>query len=81
MRTVRGIFLLVVLSVIPFFSTSGQSNDLPFQHSACDNGIDLTGQTVTFYHLINPLDQMEYVGQDGKTAASATNPPLIVIEG
>ena len=60
-RTLKWILLLVVLSVVPSLATLGQGESLPFQHSACANGVDLTGQTVTLYHVINPLDQVETV--------------------
>jgi ABC-type branched-subunit amino acid transport system substrate-binding protein len=61
MRTVKFVLLLVVLSVVPSLSTLGQDDALPFKHTACASGVDLTGQTVTLYHLINPSDQVETV--------------------
>ncbi|MEO8395645.1 MAG: ABC transporter substrate-binding protein, partial [Chloroflexota bacterium] len=60
MQTVKWIFLLVVVSIVPSFSALGQNNDLPFQHTACANGVDLTGQTVTFYNLIDPTNEAVY---------------------
>ena len=30
---------------------------LPFTHTACAAGADLSGQTVPFYHILNPNDQ------------------------
>ncbi len=60
MRTVKFILLLVVFSVVPSLSTLAQSNDMPFQHTPCANGVDLTGQKVTLYHVINPSDPVIY---------------------
>jgi hypothetical protein len=57
MRTVKFVLLLVVLSVVPSLSTLGQDDALPFKHMACANGVDLTGQTVSLYHLANHSDQ------------------------
>ena len=34
---------------------------LPFAHTACAQGVDLTGQTVSFYHIIDPNDQVDTV--------------------
>lgn len=34
---------------------------LPFAHTACAEGVDLTGQTVSFYHILDPNDQVETV--------------------
>lgn len=34
---------------------------LPFAHTACAEGVDLTGQTIPFYHILNPYDQVETV--------------------
>ncbi len=61
MQTLKWILVLVVLSMVPAFATSGQSGDLPFQHTACADGVDLSGQTITLYHLINPDDQPDTV--------------------
>jgi ABC-type branched-subunit amino acid transport system substrate-binding protein len=33
----------------------------PFMHTACTEGVDLTGQTIPFYHILNPDDQVETV--------------------
>jgi hypothetical protein len=59
MRTVKWIFMLVVLSVVPSLSTLGKDNGLPFKHTACANGVDLTGQTVTFYHILHSNDEVD----------------------
>ena len=34
---------------------------LPFTHTACAQGVDLTGQTIPFYHILNPNDQVDTV--------------------
>jgi ABC-type branched-subunit amino acid transport system substrate-binding protein len=34
---------------------------LPFAHTACAEGVDLTGQTVPFYHILDPHDQVDTV--------------------
>jgi Tol biopolymer transport system component/ABC-type branched-subunit amino acid transport system substrate-binding protein len=34
---------------------------LPFAHTACAEGVDLTGQTISFYHILNPNDQVDTV--------------------
>ncbi len=34
---------------------------VPFVHTACISGVDLTGQTVSFYHILNPTDQVATV--------------------
>ena len=31
---------------------------LPFEHTACAEGVDLSGQTIPFYHVLNPNDQV-----------------------
>src|SRR4029079_14568407 len=36
---------------------------LPFTHTACASGVDLTGQTVSFYHILDPNDQVDTVYQ------------------
>jgi ABC-type branched-subunit amino acid transport system substrate-binding protein len=36
---------------------------LPFVHTACPEGVDLSGQRIPFYHIINPNDQVETVYQ------------------
>ena len=33
----------------------------PFTHTACAGGIDMTGRTVSFYHILNPDDQVDTV--------------------
>jgi hypothetical protein len=33
----------------------------PLAHSACAAGVDLTGQTVSFYHVLDPYDQVDTV--------------------
>ena len=37
------------------------ASNLPFTHTACAQGVDLTGQTVSFYHILNPDDQVDTV--------------------
>jgi hypothetical protein len=59
MRTVKLFFVLVVFSVVPSLSILGLSNDTPFQHTPCANGIDLTGQKVSLYHILSPNDQVD----------------------
>jgi ABC-type branched-subunit amino acid transport system substrate-binding protein len=34
---------------------------LPFAHTACAESVDLTGQKVPFYHILNPDDQVDTV--------------------
>ena len=34
---------------------------LPFVHTACAEGVDLTGRTIPFHHILNPYDQVETV--------------------
>jgi len=34
---------------------------MPFAHTACANGVDLTGKTVPFYHILDPNDQVDTV--------------------
>jgi ABC-type branched-subunit amino acid transport system substrate-binding protein len=34
---------------------------LPFTHTACAEGADLSGQTIPFYHILNPNDQVDTV--------------------
>jgi Tol biopolymer transport system component/ABC-type branched-subunit amino acid transport system substrate-binding protein len=34
---------------------------LPFARTACAGGVDLTGQTVSFYHILDPHDQVDTV--------------------
>ncbi len=34
---------------------------MPFTHTVCATGVDLTGQTVSFYHILNPNDQVATV--------------------
>jgi ABC-type branched-subunit amino acid transport system substrate-binding protein len=34
---------------------------VPFTHTVCAAGVDLTGQTVSFYHILNPNDQVDTV--------------------
>ncbi len=34
---------------------------MPFSHTACASGVDLTGQTVSFYHMAAPWDQVDTV--------------------
>ena len=34
---------------------------LPFARTACAEGVDLTGQTIPFYHILNPNDQVDTV--------------------
>src|SRR6188474_1915772 len=31
---------------------------LPFEHTACAEGVDLRGQNIPFYHILNPNDQV-----------------------
>lgn len=60
MRIMKWILLLVALSIVPSFSALGQSDDLPFQHTTCADGVDLTGQTISFYNLIDPYNEAVY---------------------
>lgn len=53
----RLIFCLLLLFV-PSLDVAAQDSAPPFEHSSC-NGVDLTGQTITFYQLINLNDQMD----------------------
>src|SRR5258706_5609070 len=59
MRTVKFVLLLVVLSVVPSLSILGQDEALPFKHTACANGVDLTGQTIVFPQIINQSEQVD----------------------
>jgi hypothetical protein len=59
MQTVKWILVLVVLSVVPSLSTLGQDNGLPFKHTACASGVDLTGQTIVFPQVIDQTDQID----------------------
>jgi ABC-type branched-subunit amino acid transport system substrate-binding protein len=61
MRTVKFVLLLVVFSVAPSLSTLGQTSELPFKHTACAKGVDLTGQKLTLYHIIDPHDQVDTI--------------------
>lgn len=36
---------------------------LPFAHTACAEGVDLTDQNISFYHILNPNDQVDTVYQ------------------
>src|ERR1044071_9340341 len=36
---------------------------LSFAHTACTQGVDLSGQVIPFYHILNPYDQVETVYQ------------------
>ena len=33
----------------------------PVAHTACAEGVDLTGQTVSFYHILDPYAQVDTV--------------------
>ncbi len=73
MQSVKRVLLIVVLSVATFYSAAAQDSAPQFAHSPC-NGVDLTGQTITFYHAIDLNDQPEILGnpvQAGYADASA----------
>jgi ABC-type branched-subunit amino acid transport system substrate-binding protein len=59
----------VTLTPAPVETSLSAANDtagasaLPFAHTACTEGVDLAGQTIPFYHILNPYDQMETVYQ------------------
>src|SRR5262249_41134951 len=59
MRTVKFVLLLAVLIVVPSLSTLGQDTALPFKHTACANGVDLTGQTIIFPQVMNQANHVE----------------------
>jgi Tol biopolymer transport system component/ABC-type branched-subunit amino acid transport system substrate-binding protein len=42
-------------------SQSAAQAAMPFSHTACASGVDLTGQTVSFYHMAGPGDQVDTV--------------------
>ncbi|MBA3867646.1 MAG: ABC transporter substrate-binding protein [Anaerolineae bacterium] len=55
MRKVLFVLLFVVLAVV--MPAPAFMQDLPFTRSACANGVDLTGQIVSLYHIANRNDQ------------------------
>jgi hypothetical protein len=53
------VLLLVIFSVATSLAVLGQDNTLPFEHTACADGVDLNGQTIALYHVINQYEQMD----------------------
>ena len=51
MRKALFILLLVALTVV--MPVPAFMQDIPFTHSPCAEGVDLTGQTVSLYHIAN----------------------------
>jgi Tol biopolymer transport system component/ABC-type branched-subunit amino acid transport system substrate-binding protein len=45
----------------PAATTPAAEAAMPFSHTACASGVDLTGQTVSFYHMADPGDQVDTV--------------------
>ncbi len=67
--TLLGIAIAIILAacaapvqtMAPTTEPSTAVAAMPFTHTACTAGIDLTGQTVPFYHILNPNDQVATV--------------------
>src|SRR4030042_393251 len=67
--TLRGIVIALILAgcaapaqiTKPTNAVPTAVNSLPFTHTVCAKGVDLTNQTVSFYHILNPNDQVATV--------------------
>ena len=65
--TLLGTALILVLTACgasaPTPATNPPTADatMPFAHTVCATGVDLTNQTVSFYHILDPNDQVDTV--------------------